>query len=210
MKYTLDTNIIVDGSIEDSKCDRLLKRFLNDVRFNKCFLTPQVKRELGYLLARISLLLQQIKDLIKKGNNPKQAYAELKNIFSPSFKKKLDNSFGSFIGYLEKQKDPVSNIDYFESKIISSFSRFTNRTIKVEPTEENLRKNYKTVKGLKKDCIDSKLVNDGDDAQIIAELIFLHRISSEIFELYTNNVKDYNSPTDIWKKKCGFISVKKP
>ena len=125
-------------------------------------------------------------------------------IFSPSFRKKLDKSFDNIIKYLDKQNDPSSNIDRLESKIISSFSRFTNRTIKVEPTEENVRSNYNTIKALKKSCMSAKLVNDPDDAQIIAELIFLNQIASESFDLFTNNIKDYNYSSDVWKKKCRF------
>jgi len=209
MKYTLDTNIIINGCINDNNCQTLAKRFIKENVDGDCFLTPQVKREINHLLSRFTMILEMIIDLTKKESiSPRLAYEKLKSNFSKIFKNKLDGYFSNLVSYLESNKK--TNVDSLQNKFISFISLFTNRTINIQPNEENVKKNYDKIKQYKKDIFRKKLVFDRDDLVIICELKLFNDLSAEKVILYTKNLKDFNYKSKLWKKELNFIEIKKP
>lgn len=199
LQYTPDSNVIINASIKKKECLEIIRLFLKEYKSEKCFLTPQVKRELSDIQPKISYLLSILKNhYVLKGTSIKQGYEIFLNSFVKDNDKKKFMQFSNIIDYLEQNKVTPTNIERFSSAIVEAIGRLTGRYVPIKPSEEDCRINRPQLELRSKYIEDHVLVIDREDTHIISELMFYIYQNKSQVEFITDNSRDFNNDDSAW------------
>lgn len=208
---TLDTDVIINYSIEEDSSEECALEYLSKENSDESFLTPKVYEQ---VFDYASKLTHQLVLIQKRMEQKDLSFREAQSDFLEDFEGEMDDAYASIFGnvmaYIEEKLDEGgTNIPDIEEQLTRRLARFHDHRRRIRPPIDMIKRDKEDAIQVEEKIEEDNLIHPGD-LDVAMQAWRLHILESVVIDLVTLNVDDFRDDHDEWGEVLEFLSVFDP